>query len=61
MAAPTRMVWADGMPFGLFTGTRTYQITAVGAGSRFEMTEDYTGPLSGLICRSIPGHVRSLR
>lgn len=54
--APNRMVWADGMPLGLFTGTRTYLVEPVGDGSasRFVMTERYTGPLAPLVTRAIP-------
>ena len=51
---PTRMVWSVGMPFGLFTGTRVFKIEPEGSGSVFEMREDFTGPMSGLISRSIP-------
>ena len=54
MQAPERMVWSDGMPLGLFRGVRTYQLHPVGAGTTFSMTEEFTGPLSGLIARSIP-------
>lgn len=55
MSRPNRMVWADGMPFGLFTGTRTYLLTEKGNDAcTFAMTEVYAGPLSGLICKSIP-------
>src|SRR5688572_2869149 len=50
-----RMVWRGGMPLGLFTGTRTYTLTEQPGGSvRFDMREDYTGPLAGLITRAIP-------
>ncbi len=54
LSAPSRMVWADGMPLGLFTGRRTYTVTPVGEGSRFAMTEAYTGPMAPLITRAIP-------
>ena len=54
MAPPHRMVWSGGMPFGLFTGTRTYLIEPDAAGCRFSMSEVYTGLLSGLIFKSIP-------
>jgi uncharacterized protein YndB with AHSA1/START domain len=54
MDAPARMVWSDGMPLGLFRGARTYQLSPSGAGTSFSMTEEFTGPLSGLIARSIP-------
>jgi hypothetical protein len=50
-----RMVWRGGMPFGLFTGTRTYTLSRQADGRvRFDMREEYTGPLAGLIGRSIP-------
>ncbi len=49
-----RAVLVGGMPLGLFTGTRTYELTAVAGGVRFEMAERYSGPLAGLIGRSIP-------
>ena len=54
MSPPTKMIWADGMPFGLFTGTRTYTIEPADDATVFEMTEVYTGLLSSLICRTIP-------
>jgi hypothetical protein len=50
-----RMVWRGGMPLGLFAGVRTYTLTAEGGQQvRFDMAEEYTGPLAGLITRSIP-------
>jgi len=54
MQAPERMVWADGMPLGLFRGVRTYRLDPAPGGTTFSMTEEFTGPLSGLIARSIP-------
>lgn len=54
LEAPNLMVWTDGMPLGLFTGTRTYRVAPTEGGSRFEMTEEFTGPMSGLITRFIP-------
>jgi len=53
---PQRMVWASGMPLGLFRGVRTYSLVpAVGdVGTDFAMTEVYSGALAGLIGRSIP-------
>jgi hypothetical protein len=52
---PSRMVWGSGMPLGLFKGERTYTLTAgPGGGTEFAMREAFTGPLSGLIGRSIP-------
>jgi hypothetical protein len=49
-----RMTWRGGMPLGLFTGTRTYRLTPESGGVRFDMREEYTGPLAGLIAKSIP-------
>jgi hypothetical protein len=54
MEAPHRMVWSDGMPLGLFRGDRTYLLEPDGDGTRFTMTEEFSGALSSLICRSIP-------
>ena len=54
MVAPHRMVWTDGMPLGLFRGTRTYELTPDGDTTRFSMVEEFTGPLAGLITRMIP-------
>lgn len=48
------MVWKGGMPLGLFTGTRTFTLEPAQGGTRFRMREVYTGPLAGLIGRSIP-------
>ena len=53
--APRRMVWAGGMPLGLFKGTRVYELSAPStAAAVFSMREDYTGPLAGVIGKSIP-------
>lgn len=55
MDAPSKMVWSDGMPLGLFTGTRTYAISELGdRKSEFTMVEEFTGPLAGLITKTIP-------
>lgn len=54
VAAPRRMVWSDGMPLGLFTGTRTYTVEPAGDGAVFTMVEEYSGPMAGLVIRSIP-------
>ena len=52
---PQRMVWADGMPLGLFKGERTYTLTKQTDGStEFAMREEFTGLLSGMITKSIP-------
>ena len=55
MRAPSRMVWSDGMPLGLFTGRRTFTIVDIGdRHSEFTMVEQFSGPLAGLIIRTIP-------
>jgi hypothetical protein len=54
MQAPVRMVWSDGMPLGLFRGVRTYRLDPAGSGTAFSMTEEFSGPLAGLITRAIP-------
>ncbi len=54
LTAPQRMVFRGGMPLGLFTGERTYSLVPEGAGTRFTMREEYSGPLAGIIFRTIP-------
>lgn len=55
MTRPQRMVWSGGMPLGLCTGRRRFEIEHVSEHRcRFTMAEDFTGPLSGLIVRSLP-------
>ena len=49
-----RLVLRGGMPLGLFAGTRTYDLTPADGGTQFRMGEAFTGPLAGLIVRSIP-------
>jgi hypothetical protein len=50
-----RMVWAGGMPLGLFTGTRSFMLTPTAAGNTgFAMDETYSGLLAPLITKSIP-------
>jgi hypothetical protein len=48
------MVWGDMMPLGLFEGERTYRLEEVAGGTEFSMTELLSGPLAGLITRTIP-------
>ena len=43
-----------GMPLGLFRGIRSYRLRPNGATTAFTMREAYSGPLRGLITRSIP-------
>ena len=47
MTTPTRMIWSDGMPLGLFKGERTYRLVERIGSTEFSMTEDFTGPLAG--------------
>jgi uncharacterized protein YndB with AHSA1/START domain len=54
LEAPERMVFRGGMPLGLFTGERTYTLQREGAATRFRMRERYTGPLAGMMFKSIP-------
>ena len=50
-----RMVWAGGMPLGLFRGVRTFTLTpGAGGATAFDMREVFSGPLLGLIKRSMP-------
>lgn len=49
-----RMVWVGGMPLGLFTGTRRYRLTPEPGGTRFDMSEAFTGLMAPLIAKSIP-------
>jgi len=52
--APTTMVWMGGMPLGLFIGTRRFEISETDLGCTFDTTEVFSGPLAGLIGRSMP-------
>ena len=59
---PRRMAWRGGMPLGLFTGVRTYTLTPEGEGrTRFDMREEFSGPLLPLIWRSMPDMNDSFR
>jgi hypothetical protein len=49
------MVWAGGMPLGLFTGARSFTLTPMADGMiEFTMAEAYSGLLAPLITRAIP-------
>jgi hypothetical protein len=49
------MIWSGGMPLGLFKGVRTFSLTPAGDGStRFLVREEYSGPLVGMMSRSMP-------
>jgi hypothetical protein len=50
-----RMVWAGGMPLGLFKGERTFTLSPEGGdATRFSMREEFSGPLLPLIWKSMP-------
>jgi hypothetical protein len=52
---PARLRFSGGMPFGLFRGVRSYDLSPdPGGGTAFHMREEYSGPLLGLIWRSMP-------
>jgi uncharacterized protein YndB with AHSA1/START domain len=53
-AEPELIALRGGMPLGLFTGERTYTLQSEGDATRFTMREQYTGPLAGVIFKSIP-------
>jgi hypothetical protein len=50
------MRWSGGMPLGLFKGERTYTVSLErdGRTTRFTMREEYTGPLLGMMWKSMP-------
>lgn len=49
-----KMVLEGGMPFGLFTGVRTYSLTPASGGTDFSMREEYSGPLLGMMAKQMP-------
>lgn len=50
-----RMVWSGGMPLGLFRGVRTFTLAPqVNGTTVFTMREEYSGPLLGMIWKSMP-------
>jgi hypothetical protein len=52
---PARLMrWSGGMPLRLFKGVRTFRLTPNGGTTRFEMREEFTGPMLPLIWRSMP-------
>lgn len=52
---PRQMVWAAGMPLGLFKGVRTFTLTANDAGgTEFHMAEEFSGLLLPLMKKVIP-------
>ena len=52
---PRELTFTGGMPLGLFTGVRTYSLSAEpGGGTGFHLREEYTGPMLALMWRSMP-------
>ena len=50
-----RMVWAGGMPLGMFKGTRSYVLSPHGPDEvEFAMREEFSGLMAPLITHSIP-------
>lgn len=57
--APSFMVWSDRKPLGIFQGQRTFRLQPADGGSRFSMTEEFSGPLSRMITKAIPDMTES--
>lgn len=53
-APPRKLTFTGGMPLGLFKGVRTYTLTPDVNATRFNMREEYTGPLLSMIWKSMP-------
>jgi hypothetical protein len=49
-----RLALRGGMPLGLFTGTRTYDLSSSDSGTEVAMAERYTGPMASLIGKRLP-------
>lgn len=47
------MEWTGGLPFGLFTGLRILTVAADTSGSLFRMIVRMSGPLAGLMVKSV--------
>ncbi|MGH9884012.1 MAG: SRPBCC family protein [bacterium] len=50
---PRRMTWVGGLPLGLFVGRRTFTVAAGPNGAEFQMHLHMSGPLSGMILKSV--------
>lgn len=54
-APARRMLWASGMPLGLFKGERSFTLTPRGDGTvEFTLREEFSGLLLGMIAPSLP-------
>lgn len=50
-----RMMWASGMPFGLFKGERSFTLTPQADGQvAFTLREEFSGAMLGMIAPSLP-------
>lgn len=54
--APTTMTWADGQA-PMFKGERVFRLEPRGDGTRFSMTETFSGIMLPMIARSLPDFV----
>ncbi len=55
LAPSSKMTWTGGMPLGLFKGVRTFTLTPESETvTRFDMREEFTGPLLSMIWKSMP-------
>jgi len=43
------MTWTQGLPLGLLTGVRTFTLEPLGGMTHLRVTEEFTGPLCGLL------------
>lgn len=48
------MTWKGGMPFGLFTGLRTFRLTPQGSVTHLSVREEFTGPLVPALWKRMP-------
>lgn len=56
-----KMVWASGMPLGLFKGERTFLLTTKVEGVEFTLTEEFSGLLLPIFGRSIPDMTKTFQ
>jgi len=53
LAAPSMMEWVGGLPFGLFVGRRTFEVTPAAEGAQFRLHLRMSGLLSPMIIKSV--------
>jgi hypothetical protein len=54
MQEPETMTWTGGMPLGLFKGVRIFTLEPTESGTKFHTREEFSGPLLGMISKSMP-------